>query len=115
MASAERFCVPRTFSVEKKKNEACTESMENANNFELFTDMTMDDVREYEKNMHEKTNIKVCNQHSSTVDEIESHAKARVCQFLKHIAHPQSIHLHRPEKSKQLLISQWNFGEVLLQ
>uniref|UniRef100_A0A8B9R380 Cytoplasmic phosphatidylinositol transfer protein 1 n=1 Tax=Anas platyrhynchos TaxID=8839 RepID=A0A8B9R380_ANAPL len=50
-------------------------------------DMTMDDVREYEKNMHEKTNIKVCNQHSSTVDEIESHAKARVCQFLKHIAH----------------------------
>ncbi|KAF2976574.1 hypothetical protein EK904_011374 [Melospiza melodia maxima] len=41
-------------------------------------DMTMDDVREYEKNMHEKTNIKVCNQHSSTVDEIESHAKARV-------------------------------------
>ncbi|XP_074900363.1 cytoplasmic phosphatidylinositol transfer protein 1 isoform X2 [Buteo buteo] len=40
-------------------------------------DMTMDDVREYEKNMHEKTNIKVCNQHSSTVDEIESHAKAR--------------------------------------
>ncbi|XP_072793073.1 cytoplasmic phosphatidylinositol transfer protein 1 isoform X3 [Taeniopygia guttata] len=41
-------------------------------------DMTMDDVREYEKNMHEKTNIKVCNQHSSSVDEIESHAKARV-------------------------------------
>ncbi|OPJ88516.1 cytoplasmic phosphatidylinositol transfer protein 1 isoform A [Patagioenas fasciata monilis] len=40
-------------------------------------DMTMDDVREYEKNMHEKTNIKVCNQHSSTVDEIESHATAR--------------------------------------
>ncbi|XP_026716711.1 cytoplasmic phosphatidylinositol transfer protein 1 isoform X5 [Athene cunicularia] len=40
-------------------------------------DMTMDDVREFEKNMHEKTNIKVCNQHSSTVDEIESHAKAR--------------------------------------
>uniref|UniRef100_A0A8B9R2B6 Cytoplasmic phosphatidylinositol transfer protein 1 n=1 Tax=Anas platyrhynchos TaxID=8839 RepID=A0A8B9R2B6_ANAPL len=51
-------------------------------------DMTMDDVREYEKNMHEKTNIKVCNQHSSTVDEIESHAKARVCQFLKHICNP---------------------------
>nr|XP_042696936.1 cytoplasmic phosphatidylinositol transfer protein 1 isoform X3 [Chrysemys picta bellii] len=39
-------------------------------------DMTMDDVREFEKNMHEKTNIKVCNQHSSTVDEIESHAKS---------------------------------------
>lgn len=84
--------------------------MENANNFELFTDMTMDDVREYEKNMHEKTNIKVCNQHSSTVDEIESHAKARVCPFLKHIAHPQPMHLHRPEKSNQLLISPWNFG-----
>ncbi|XP_030150975.1 cytoplasmic phosphatidylinositol transfer protein 1 isoform X5 [Lynx canadensis] len=38
-------------------------------------DMTMDDVREYEKNMHEQTNIKVCNQHSSTVDDIESHAQ----------------------------------------
>ncbi|KAH0629301.1 hypothetical protein JD844_011261 [Phrynosoma platyrhinos] len=37
--------------------------------------MTMEDVREYEKNMHEKTNIKVCNQHSSPVDEIDSHAK----------------------------------------
>lgn len=87
--------------------------MENANNFDLFTDMTMDDVREYEKNMHEKTNIKVCNQHSSTVDEIESHAKARVCPFLTDIAHPQ----HRQEKSNQLslLNSQWNFGEVLLQ
>uniref|UniRef100_A0A8C3N5Z4 Nucleolar protein 11 n=1 Tax=Geospiza parvula TaxID=87175 RepID=A0A8C3N5Z4_GEOPR len=54
-------------------------------------DMTMDDVREYEKNMHEKTNIKVCNQHSSTVDEIESHAKARIsdqkplgCWSVKH-------------------------------
>ena len=91
--------------------------MENANNFELFTDMTMDDVREYEKNMHEKTNIKVCNQHSSTVDEIESHAKARVCPFLKRIAHPQLIHLHRSEQSNQLILltSQWNFGEVLLQ
>uniref|UniRef100_A0A8C0EBP7 Cytoplasmic phosphatidylinositol transfer protein 1 n=1 Tax=Bubo bubo TaxID=30461 RepID=A0A8C0EBP7_BUBBB len=80
-------------------------------------DMTMDDVREFEKNMHEKTNIKVCNQHSSTVDEIESHAKARVCHFLKHIAHPQLIHLHRSEKSNQLILltTQWNFGEVLLQ
>ncbi|PNJ50874.1 cytoplasmic phosphatidylinositol transfer protein 1 isoform X2 [Nomascus leucogenys] len=38
-------------------------------------DMTMDDVREYEKNMHEQTNIKVCNQHSSPVDDIESHAQ----------------------------------------
>ncbi|KAF7238228.1 Cytoplasmic phosphatidylinositol transfer protein 1 [Varanus komodoensis] len=41
-------------------------------------DMTMEDVREYEKSMHEKTNIKVCNQHSSPVDEIESHAKGSV-------------------------------------
>ncbi|XP_055472223.1 cytoplasmic phosphatidylinositol transfer protein 1-like, partial [Psammomys obesus] len=40
-------------------------------------DMTMDDVREYEKNMHEQTNIKVCNQHSSTVDDIEGHARTR--------------------------------------
>uniref|UniRef100_A0A803TLF5 Phosphatidylinositol transfer protein cytoplasmic 1 n=1 Tax=Anolis carolinensis TaxID=28377 RepID=A0A803TLF5_ANOCA len=38
-------------------------------------DMTMEDVREYEKSMHEKTNIKVCNQPSSPVDEIDSHAK----------------------------------------
>ncbi|XP_008564688.1 PREDICTED: cytoplasmic phosphatidylinositol transfer protein 1 isoform X2 [Galeopterus variegatus] len=38
-------------------------------------DMTMDDVREYEKNMHEQTNIKVCNQLSSTVDDIGSHAQ----------------------------------------
>ncbi|KAB0401050.1 hypothetical protein E2I00_019260 [Balaenoptera physalus] len=41
-------------------------------------DMTMDDVREYEKNMHEQTNIKVCNQHSSTVDDIESQAQTSV-------------------------------------
>ncbi|EHB13255.1 Cytoplasmic phosphatidylinositol transfer protein 1 [Heterocephalus glaber] len=41
-------------------------------------DMTMDDVREYEKNMHEQTNIKVCNQHSSTVDDIESHAQTNM-------------------------------------
>ncbi|XP_060107981.1 cytoplasmic phosphatidylinositol transfer protein 1 [Heteronotia binoei] len=38
-------------------------------------DMTMEEVREYERNMHEKTNIKVCSQHSSTVNEIESHAQ----------------------------------------
>uniref|UniRef100_A0A8B9BHC7 Cytoplasmic phosphatidylinositol transfer protein 1 n=1 Tax=Anser brachyrhynchus TaxID=132585 RepID=A0A8B9BHC7_9AVES len=44
-------------------------------------DMTMDDVREYEKNMHEKTNIKVCNQHSSTVDEIESHSLEFLSNF----------------------------------
>lgn len=45
--------------------------------------MTMDDVREYEKNMHEQTNIKVCNQHSSTVDDIESHAQTSVCRIFK--------------------------------
>lgn len=49
--------------------------------------MTLDDVRDYEKNMHEKTNIKVCNQHSSPVDEIESHAKGSVCSAFKNIAH----------------------------
>uniref|UniRef100_A0A8C3RYQ1 Cytoplasmic phosphatidylinositol transfer protein 1 n=1 Tax=Chelydra serpentina TaxID=8475 RepID=A0A8C3RYQ1_CHESE len=58
-------------------------------------DMTMDDVREFEKNMHEKTNIKVCNQHSSTVDEIESHAKSSVCSFLKHIAHSRLMCTHK--------------------
>nr|XP_038943359.1 cytoplasmic phosphatidylinositol transfer protein 1 isoform X2 [Rattus norvegicus] len=46
-------------------------------------DMTMDDVREYEKNMHEQTNIKVCNQHSSTVDDIEGHAQTSVCRLFK--------------------------------
>lgn len=46
-------------------------------------DMTMDDVREYEKNMHEQTNIKVCNQNSSTVDDIESHAQTSVCRLFK--------------------------------
>jgi len=43
----------------------------------------MDDVREYEKNMHEQTNIKVCNQHSSTVDDIEGHAQTSVCRLFK--------------------------------
>lgn len=45
--------------------------------------MTMDDVREYEKNMHEQTNIKVCNQHSSPVDDIESHAQTSVRRIFK--------------------------------
>ncbi|MBN3314282.1 PITC1 protein, partial [Atractosteus spatula] len=48
-----------------------------------WIDMTLDDVREYEKQMHEKTNIKVCHeqqQHSTnSLDEIESHDKASVC------------------------------------
>ncbi|XP_023675573.1 cytoplasmic phosphatidylinositol transfer protein 1 isoform X2 [Paramormyrops kingsleyae] len=47
-----------------------------------WIDMTLDDVREYEKQMHEKTNIKVCHdqqEHSTnspSLDEIEIHAKA---------------------------------------
>lgn len=38
-------------------------------------DMTMEDVRQFEKNMQFKTNIKVCSQHSPTQDEIGSDAK----------------------------------------
>uniref|UniRef100_F7FY46 Cytoplasmic phosphatidylinositol transfer protein 1 n=1 Tax=Monodelphis domestica TaxID=13616 RepID=F7FY46_MONDO len=53
-------------------------------------DMTMDDVREYEKNMHEQTNIKVCNQHSSTVDDINSLDKTSVCRFFS--AYHPSLH-----------------------
>ncbi|XP_036395842.1 cytoplasmic phosphatidylinositol transfer protein 1 isoform X2 [Megalops cyprinoides] len=47
-----------------------------------WIDMTLDDVREYEKQMHEKTNIKVCHDqqehstNSSSLDEIEIHDKA---------------------------------------
>ncbi|KAK5605778.1 Cytoplasmic phosphatidylinositol transfer protein 1 [Crenichthys baileyi] len=48
-----------------------------------WIDMTLDDVRDYERKMHEKTNIKVCNEqqeHSttnpSTLDDIEIHDKA---------------------------------------
>lgn len=58
---------------------------------ELFSDMTMDDVRDYEKKMHEKTNIKVCNQHSSTVDEIESNAQGSVCSVFKSIVPPLPV------------------------
>lgn len=54
----------------------------------LLPDMTLDDVRDYERKMHEKTNIKVCNEeqeHSTTnpsaQDDIEVHDKASVCVF----------------------------------
>lgn len=57
--------------------------------------MTMDDVREYEKNMHEQTNIKVCNQHSSTVDDIESHAQTSVCRIFKTCCPPFTKRTHK--------------------
>lgn len=57
--------------------------------------MTMDDVREYEKNMHEQTNIKVCNQHSSTVDDIESQAQTSVCRIFKTCCPPFTEHTHK--------------------
>ncbi|KAA8595037.1 hypothetical protein FQN60_012172 [Etheostoma spectabile] len=50
-----------------------------------WIDMTLDDVRDYESQMHEKTNIKVCHEqqvHSTTnpssLDDIEIHDKASV-------------------------------------
>ncbi|XP_019215561.1 cytoplasmic phosphatidylinositol transfer protein 1-like [Oreochromis niloticus] len=53
-----------------------------------WIDMTLDDVRDYERKMHEKTNIKVCHEqqeHSTTnassLDDIEIHDKASVCVF----------------------------------
>uniref|UniRef100_H2RLN9 Cytoplasmic phosphatidylinositol transfer protein 1 n=1 Tax=Takifugu rubripes TaxID=31033 RepID=H2RLN9_TAKRU len=55
-----------------------------------WIDMTLDDVRDYERNMHEKTNIKVVNYHEqqehstpkpSSLDDIEIHDKASVCPF----------------------------------
>uniref|UniRef100_A0A8C7YWK2 Cytoplasmic phosphatidylinositol transfer protein 1 n=1 Tax=Oryzias sinensis TaxID=183150 RepID=A0A8C7YWK2_9TELE len=53
-----------------------------------WIDMTLDDVRDYERQMHEKTNIKVCDEqqeHSATnpptLDDIEIHDKASVCLF----------------------------------
>lgn len=58
--------------------------------FPLLPDMTLDDVRDYETQMHEKTNIKVVNCHEqqehsttkpSSLDEIEIHDKASVCAF----------------------------------
>ncbi|KPP77268.1 Cytoplasmic phosphatidylinositol transfer protein 1-like [Scleropages formosus] len=47
-----------------------------------WIDMTLDEVQEYEKKMHEKTNIKVCpdqqecSAHSSSLDGVESHDRA---------------------------------------
>ncbi|XP_041431577.1 phosphatidylinositol transfer protein, cytoplasmic 1 S homeolog isoform X3 [Xenopus laevis] len=55
-------------------------------------DMTMDDVREYETNMQYKTNIKVCNQHSSAMDEIGSDGKECVgLLFSTHLALLSSV------------------------
>uniref|UniRef100_A0A4W5MZC1 Phosphatidylinositol transfer protein cytoplasmic 1 n=1 Tax=Hucho hucho TaxID=62062 RepID=A0A4W5MZC1_9TELE len=51
----------------------------------LFADMNLDDVREYEKSMHEQTNIKVCHEQqehstsSPSLDDIEIHDKVNVC------------------------------------
>uniref|UniRef100_A0A8C7GL29 Phosphatidylinositol transfer protein cytoplasmic 1 n=1 Tax=Oncorhynchus kisutch TaxID=8019 RepID=A0A8C7GL29_ONCKI len=50
-----------------------------------WIDMNLDDVREYEKSMHEQTNIKVCHEqqehstNSPSLDDIEIHDKASVC------------------------------------
>lgn len=62
----------------------------------LFPDMTLDDVRDYERNMHEKTNIKVVNYHEqqehstskpSSLDDIEIHDKPSVCPFSLSLFH----------------------------
>uniref|UniRef100_A0A3B3ZDM0 Cytoplasmic phosphatidylinositol transfer protein 1 n=1 Tax=Periophthalmus magnuspinnatus TaxID=409849 RepID=A0A3B3ZDM0_9GOBI len=59
-----------------------------------WIDMTLDDVRDYERQMHEKTNIKVCleqPEHSTTnspsLDEIQIHDKASVCHFILSFCH----------------------------
>lgn len=56
--------------------------------------MTLDDVRNYERKMHEKTNIKVCHEqqeHSPTdppaLDDIEIHEAASVCVFFFVLSH----------------------------
>uniref|UniRef100_A0A665V210 Cytoplasmic phosphatidylinositol transfer protein 1 n=1 Tax=Echeneis naucrates TaxID=173247 RepID=A0A665V210_ECHNA len=61
-----------------------------------WIDMTLDDVRHYERNMHEKTNIKVCNEqqeHSTTnpspLDDIEIHDKLRICPHTSTSSVPQ--------------------------
>lgn len=52
----------------------------------LFADMSLEDVREYERQMHEKTNIKVCHdqqEHSAnpppSLDGLGTHDKVSVC------------------------------------
>lgn len=53
----------------------------------LLPDMTLDDVRDYERQMHEKTNIKVWDEQQeqsanpSSVDGIEIHDRESVCVF----------------------------------
>lgn len=59
-------------------------STENAKkHLELFSDMSMDDVRNYEKNMHEQTNIKVWfdqpSTNTSSTNEIQSDGNTSVC------------------------------------
>lgn len=58
--------------------------------------MTLDDVRDYERNMHEKTNIKVVNYHEqqehstskpSSLGDIEIHDKPSVCPFSLSLFH----------------------------
>lgn len=83
----------------------------------LLPDMTLDDVRNYERQMHEKTNIKVCHEqqeHSTTnpssLDDIEIHDKASVCVFfiVSLLPRPSSIsylnHLRLWMKLSQLHI-----------
>lgn len=56
----------------------------------LLPDMSLEDVRDYERQMHEQTNSKVVNCHEqqehstakpSSLDDIEIHDKASVCAF----------------------------------
>lgn len=56
----------------------------------LLPDMSLDDVRDYERHMHEQTNSKVVDCHEqqehstatpSSLDDIEIHDKASVCAF----------------------------------
>lgn len=58
----------------------------------LLPDMTLDDVREYERQMHEKTNIKVCHEqqeHSTTnpssLDNIKVHNEFHSFVFDSHL------------------------------
>lgn len=62
----------------------------------LLPDMTLDDVRDFERQMHEKTNIKVVNCHeqpehstttTSSLDDIEIHEPASVCALLSFFPH----------------------------
>lgn len=82
-----------------------------------FADMALDDVREYEKQMHEKTNIKVCHEQqehstnsSPSLDGLGILDKVSVCVdfflnifFLSEI-HPSAlIHFNTPEIESRTL------------